>query len=286
MGKFYFFDSEGIGFQVTLGGYSAQKFAGLGARIGFAEQRRKQALQPVRACARAEPEIEVGSVQMIGMELKLPVVAGGIVEGRCVIDGTGPSRAKSGGAGDGGIAMTVFPFKAGIFKFQWKIEAGGLQLRSCEGEGAAPAAVRHAVIPFAGDASRGATGDFPATIHSSAKSRGNLEEIAGVLQFSIDAQGAFSGDEIIAEAKLELIGGGSSGFWRCFFGLRQGFFLSGFERELNGEQLKEIVVGGTQYRADAEWFCIAGQAKFAGGAGNLHIFPGQRETAEGETRLK
>jgi len=49
---------------------------------------------------------------------------------------------------------------------------------------------------------------------------------------------------------------------------------------LNGEQLKEIVVGGTQYRADAERFCIAGQAKFAGGAGNLHIFPGQRETTE------
>src|SRR6266446_6951732 len=181
MGKFYFFDSEGIGFQVTLGGYPAQEFAGLGARIGFAEQRRKQPLQPVGACARAEPEIEVGGVQMIGVELKLPVVAGGIVEGSCVIDGTGPSGAKCGGAGDGGIAMTIFPFKAGIFKFQWKIQAGGLQLRSCEGEGAAPAAVRHAVIPFTGDASRSASGDFPAAIQSATKGRGGFEEIAGVV---------------------------------------------------------------------------------------------------------
>src|SRR5882762_11658801 len=171
MGKFYFFDGEGISFEVTLGGYPAQEFAGLGARIGFAEQRRKQALEPVRAGARAEPEIEVGGVQMIGVELKLPVVAGGIVEGRCVIHGTGPSGAKSGGAGDGGVAMAVFPFKAGIFKFQWKIEAGGLQLRFREGEGAAPAAFRHAVIPFAGDASRGAASDFPPAIQSAAKSR-------------------------------------------------------------------------------------------------------------------
>src|SRR5258708_38036316 len=142
--------------------------------MGFTEEGRKEALQTVGACARAEPEIEVGGVQMIGVELKLPVVPGGIVEGGRLADGTGPSGAKSGDAGDGGIAMTVFPFKAGIFKFQWKIEAGGLQLRSCEGEGAAPAAVRHARIPFAGDASRGAPGDFPATIYSSAQSRGNL----------------------------------------------------------------------------------------------------------------
>src|SRR6266404_6307956 len=121
MGKFYFFDGEGISFEVTLGGYPAQKFAGLGARIGFAEQRRKQALQPVRTGARAEPEIEVGSVQMIGVELKLPVVAGGIVEGRCVAYGAGPGGAECVGARDGCVAMAVFPFKAGIFKFQWKI---------------------------------------------------------------------------------------------------------------------------------------------------------------------
>src|SRR5258707_5601946 len=140
---------------------------------------------------------------MIGVELKLPAIAGGIVEDGRLADGAGPSGAKSGGAGDGGIAMTVLPFKAGIFKLQWKIEAGGLQLRSCEGEGAAPAAVRHAVIPFAGDASRGATGDFPATIHSPAKSRGDLEEIAGVLQLSGERQGACSADEVIAEAKLQ-----------------------------------------------------------------------------------
>src|SRR5258708_3106288 len=166
----------------------------------------------------------------MGSELELPVVAGEIVGGRWVIHGTGPRGAKSGGAGDGGIAMAVFPFKPGIFKFQWKIKAGGLQLRSCEGEGAAPAAVRHAVIPFTGHTSRGATRDFPATIHSSAKSRGSLEEIAGVVQLSGDAQGAFPGNEIIAEAKLELIGSGGSGFWSCFFELRRGFFLSGFER--------------------------------------------------------
>src|SRR5258708_26384211 len=120
----------------------------------------------------------------MGSELELPVVAGEIVGGRWVIHGTGPRGAKSGGAGDGGIAMAVFPFKAGIFKFQWKVKAGGLQLRSCEGEGAAPAAVRHAVIPFAGDASRGATGAFPAPTYSSAKSRGSFEEIDGVLQLS------------------------------------------------------------------------------------------------------
>src|SRR5258707_12249061 len=126
---------------------------------------------------------------MIGVELKLPAIAGGIVEDGRLADGTGPSGAKSGGAGDGGIAMAVFPFKVGIFKFQWKIEAGGLQLRSCEGEGAAPAAVRHAGIPFAGDASRGATGDFPATIYISAKSRGNLEEIVGVVHLSGNTQG-------------------------------------------------------------------------------------------------
>src|SRR5258707_10429767 len=113
---------------------------------------------------------------MIGVELKLPAIAGGIVEDGRLADGAGPSGAKSGGAGDGGIAMAVFPFKAGIFKFQRKIEAGGLQLRSCEGEGAAPAAVRHAVIPFAGDASRGATGDFPATIRNCPKNPGHLQE--------------------------------------------------------------------------------------------------------------
>src|SRR5258708_25749450 len=111
---------------------------------------------------------------MIGVELKLPAIAGGIVEDGRLADGAGPSGAKSGGAGDGGIAMAVFPFKAGIFKFQWKIEAGGLQLRSCEGEGATPAAVRHAVIPFAGDPSPRATVDFPPAILRAAQGRGRL----------------------------------------------------------------------------------------------------------------
>jgi len=142
---------------------------------------------------------------MIGMELELQLLPAESSRAGASIHGAGPSGAKSGGAGDGGIAMAVFPFKAGIFKFQWKIEAGGLQLRSCEGEGAAPAAVRHAVIPFAGDASRGATGDFPATIHSSPKAAATLKKSPASSSFPGDAQGAFPGDEIIAEAKLELM---------------------------------------------------------------------------------
>jgi len=156
--------------------------------------------------------------RLIGVKLKLPVVAGGIVEGGCVAYGAGPGGAECVGARDGCVAMAVFPFEAGIVEFQGKIQAGCLQLRFCEGERAAtPAAVRRAVIPFAGDAPRGATGDFPATIHSSAKSRGDLEEIAGVLQLSGDAQGAFPGDEIIAEAKLELIGKWQQRFLEMLF---------------------------------------------------------------------
>ena len=94
VGEFNFFDGEGIGFEVAVGAYPAEKFAGFGARIGLSEKGRKEALQPVWAGTRAEPEVEIGGVKMIGVELKLPIVAGGVVESGRIADRARPRGAE------------------------------------------------------------------------------------------------------------------------------------------------------------------------------------------------
>src|SRR5882672_2270675 len=172
------------------------------------------------------------------MELEFPVAAGGIVEGRCVADGTRPDRAERGGPRDGGIAAAVFPLEARVVELQRKIQAGGLQLCFREGDGAAPAAVGHAVIPFAGDASRRTAGYFPTSIERAAKRRGGFEEVVNVFKLSADAQRPLSSDEIIAEAKFELIDRSrdNAGFCGGLLELSGSFFLCRFDRDLNRKQ--------------------------------------------------
>ncbi len=74
--------------------------------------------------------------------------------------------------------------------FKGSVQAGRLQLRFGEDEGTAPAAVGDAVIPFASDISGSAAGNLPAAIQDLAKGCSGFEEIARIVQFSADAQGA------------------------------------------------------------------------------------------------
>ena len=61
--------------QLTFRVHVAQEFAGRGIRGTSAEHRRQETLQPAGPCARAHPTIKVGGVQMIRVQLEIPLCA-------------------------------------------------------------------------------------------------------------------------------------------------------------------------------------------------------------------
>ena len=137
---------ELINAKFTFGIHAPQKLAGCGAGFFAAKQRRQQPLQPVGAGARTNPTVEIGGVQVIGVQLKGP--SRWRIRVRDVDLGNLSSPFRTKAVSDTKIhgAQAISPFEPRLTQLQRLVQASSLQDPSGQIHTAIPTAARRCVV--------------------------------------------------------------------------------------------------------------------------------------------
>src|SRR6266849_5167829 len=195
--------SELIDAQFAFGIHAPNEFTGSGARVRGAKQRGKQALQPARTRAGADPAIEFSGVQMIGVQLDTPFHAAAGIGLTCLSELSGPVGSEAVEIRDGGGTQAVVPVEACLVYLQGLVHPGDLKAAFIDVDMAIPTRAWLGDVPLIVQRGAGGTGQFPASIDRPPERSESFQYVFDSLHAAIETYTAGVLGKIVEEPNVQ-----------------------------------------------------------------------------------
>src|SRR6266851_1900874 len=194
---------ELIDAQFAFGIHAANEFTGGGASVRGAKQRGKQALQPARTRARADPAVEFSAVQMIGVQLDTPFHDAAGIGLVCLNELPGPVRSETVEIRDGGGAQAIVPVEACFVYLQGLVHSGDLKGAFVDVDMAIPPRDWLGDVPLIAQRGAGGTGQFPSSIDRPPKRSENFQYVLDFFHVAVETYTAGALGKIVEEPDVQ-----------------------------------------------------------------------------------